>query len=381
MTKRLITFIPLLLLSTLFLNGCVKDNTPPPSPLTKNLPMQFSPSIVWKTDATYGTDTEFLTLAPALWHNTLVTAGYRGEVVALRQTSGNRLWVKRFDAAFTSTPLIHNNTVYVGTLKGFLYAINLKNGALRWKAALPSSLFATPAGHENIIVAHVHNDDIMAFDSESGKVLWHKPGSSPSLMLQGDSAPVIHDDAVYVGLSTGFLSAYDLSTGDIKWDRPISLPTSTSAVANIMDIAGQPAIKLPFIYAVSYQGNVAALNMDSGKTLWQHSLSSYKPISATQDKLIVTSANSNIYALDRETGKVLWVQKKLAYRHLSAPSVMGDNIVVGDFAGYLHFLSTQDGHINARLKLSRQGIRAQPIVSGKMLYVNTIDGDVFAVKQ
>ena len=367
-------------IAVLLLAGCATDNTPPPTPLASNLPMRFTPTILWSTHATEGADGQFISLAPAISKNLIVTAGNRGDVVALDRSSGDKLWSVNFDAAFTSTPAIHNNTVYVGTLKGKLYAINLDNGKLRWRVQLPSSVFAKPVIDANTIVVHAHNDDVLAFNATSGKVMWHKPGSPPSLMLQGDSAPIIEGNTAFVGLSTGFLEAINLTTGKIKWDRPVSLPTGSSEVANIISISGQPAIKTPFIYAVSYQGNVAALNMDNGKSLWQHPLSSYKPIFATNDKLLISSADSKVYALDRETGKVLWVQKKLAYRFLSAPVLIGKNVVVADLAGYLHFLSIQDGHLTSRIKVASKGIRAKPIVRGNTIYVNTNDGHIVAIK-
>ena len=364
---------------TLLLPACVKDNTPPPTPLKSNIPMRFTPKTLWSDHATNGANGQFLSLAPAVSKTIILTAGNDGEVAAIDRLSGDTRWSVDLDKAFTSPPAINATTAFIGTLKGELIAINLTNGKIRWQANLTSSLFAKPAISGNTVVVHVHNDDIMAFNAKTGKVLWHNIGTASQLILQGDSAPAIHQKTVYIGLSTGFLEALNLATGQLKWNRPVSLPTGASEVANIIDISGQPAVAAPFIYAVSYQGNVASLNLDDGKPLWQKPLSSFKPIALTQDKLFVTSFDSKVYALDRDTGKILWVQNKLAYRFLSAPAVIGKYIVVGDYAGYLHFLSIQDGHLSSRIKLSRSGIRAKPIVYGKNIYINTNNGYVIAV--
>ncbi len=52
-------------------------------------------------------------------------------------------------------------------------------------------------------------------------------------------------------------------------------------------------------------------------------------------------------------------------------------MVVGDFEGFVHFLSREDGQIVARMKTDGSAVSAAPVVAGQTLVVQTRDGDIF----
>ncbi|MNL72311.1 Outer membrane protein assembly factor BamB precursor [compost metagenome] len=50
---------------------------------------------------------------------------------------------------------------------------------------------------------------------------------------------------------------------------------------------------------------------------------------------------------------------------------------MGDFEGYVHFLSREDGQVIARMKTDGSAITAAPVVAGQTLVIQTRDGDVY----
>jgi outer membrane protein assembly factor BamB len=52
--------------------------------------------------------------------------------------------------------------------------------------------------------------------------------------------------------------------------------------------------------------------------------------------------------------------------------------VVGDYKGYLHWLSPDDGKVVARTRLAGNDILTQPVASGDLLYVMDIHGNLGA---
>ena len=108
------------------------------------------------------------------------------------------------------------------------------------------------------------------------------------------------------------------------------------------------------------------------------------------DKVLYSSdENGNIWALDRLNGATIWKQDKLAYRSLTRPTIVGDYLAVGDFEGYVHLLSREDGHFVARYQLGQfddigwklgTGIIVPPIVFRKdRLVVVTRGGIVYVL--
>jgi outer membrane protein assembly factor BamB len=54
-------------------------------------------------------------------------------------------------------------------------------------------------------------------------------------------------------------------------------------------------------------------------------------------------------------------------------------VVVGDFEGYVHWLSTRDGRQLGRVKISDAGIDTKPIVADGIVYVYAKDGTLAAL--
>ena len=86
-----------------------------------------------------------------------------------------------------------------------------------------------------------------------------------------------------------------------------------------------------------------------------------------------------VHALDKHTGASVWKQDKLQYRRLTPPVVFDGKIVVGDFEGYLHVLSADNGAIVGRL--ATDGTQVVSLVPGlSALFAQTAGGTVVAVR-
>ncbi|MGL4602608.1 MAG: PQQ-binding-like beta-propeller repeat protein, partial [Iodobacter sp.] len=90
-------------------------------------------------------------------------------------------------------------------------------------------------------------------------------------------------------------------------------------------------------------------------------------------------AAGNISAFERESGRSVWRQDKLAARSISAPAVLGKYLVVADYAGYTHFLNTEDGSFVAQLATDGARIAVTPLVVGEHLLLQTLSGNVFSI--
>ena len=84
--------------------------------------------------------------------------------------------------------------------------------------------------------------------------------------------------------------------------------------------------------------------------------------------------------MDQRSGASLWKQKELHQRKLTAPAVYGSYVVVGDFEGYVHWLSTTDGRQLGRIKVADSAIDAKPIVVDNTVYVYAKDGTLAALQ-
>ena len=60
--------------------------------------------------------------------------------------------------------------------------------------------------------------------------------------------------------------------------------------------------------------------------------------------------------------------------------MQGETVVVGDIEGWVHWLSISDGKLVARERLSKDPIRAAPVVVGDTAYVEDIYGNIGAYR-
>jgi outer membrane protein assembly factor BamB len=86
-----------------------------------------------------------------------------------------------------------------------------------------------------------------------------------------------------------------------------------------------------------------------------------------------------VLALDRSSGTQTWKNEQLLMRQTSAPHVLDGRLMVGDYEGYLHVLSPEDGSVVARLKTDGSAIVAAPIEFSDGLLVQTQGGGLYSV--
>jgi outer membrane protein assembly factor BamB len=103
-------------------------------------------------------------------------------------------------------------------------------------------------------------------------------------------------------------------------------------------------------------------------------------MSADHRGAYITDDKSAVVALDKASGASLWRQDRLFGRGVSAPLAFGRFVIVGDFQGYVHLLSREDGSFVARIATDGSAIGAPPIaLDDTRILVQTRNGGVFAI--
>ncbi|MFO6383031.1 PQQ-binding-like beta-propeller repeat protein, partial [Pseudomonas aeruginosa] len=77
------------------------------------------------------------------------------------------------------------------------------------------------------------------------------------------------------GLASGKVVAVDVQRGLPIWEQRVAIPQGRSELDRVVDIDGGLLLSGDTLYVVSYQGRAAALDVNSGRLLWQREASSY----------------------------------------------------------------------------------------------------------
>jgi outer membrane protein assembly factor BamB len=354
-----------------------KDNTPPPTKLVDFIP-QLQVKSLWYTSTGAGSNSDDLKLTPAISSPTIFTASKNGVVAANDMQTGKSLWKTNTGAEISGGTAAFGDLVYVGTREGNIFALNQMNGKVLWRATSSSEILAPVAANNNTVLVKTIDGYVTAFSTADGHELWKYQQTEPNLILRGSSAPQMRGDSAIVGFENGDLVKLAARSGRVQWEKTIADPQGIFAIQRMIDIDADPIIVGNRVYAATYQGRIAALDLSSGNEFWNHDISSYSGIASDGSKVYVSDAQSHLWAFNAANGSVNWQQTKLEARTITGPALIGDYVVVGDAEGYLHWMSKQDGRFVARTLVNKSGIAAAPIVNNNVLYVYTKDGHLAA---
>ena len=99
------------------------------------------------------------------------------------------------------------------------------------------------------------------------------------MSLRGTSKPVFDKKFIYVGFGNGNLVKIESRTGVVLWEVPVTISEGVSEIERMIDIDAMPVISANGLaYAVSFQGDLSAIEIAQGRTVWRRSTSSTNDI-------------------------------------------------------------------------------------------------------
>lgn len=351
-------------------------------PSTRNQPaalVELKPTLnvrtVWA--ASVGKAEKYV-FTPASFGNALFAAAENGSITRLDATTGRSTW--RIDAGTSLTAGVGSDgqTVVVAGANGVVLAFNAEDGKLRWKAQASSEVLSAPAIGLGVVVVRSMDNRIVAFDADTGARKWSAQRTAPALTLRTAPGIAIAGPNAYIGLAGGRLLALALATGAPRWEVAVGDPRGVTELERVADISGTPAVSGREVCAVAYQGRIACFDAVSGAPHWAAALSSDVGVAIDERFVYAADERGTLQAFSRGGGSA-WRNNKLANRRLSTPIASGRAVAVGDYQGYVHFLSKDDGSLLARVATDGSSIMAAPMTAGSNLIFQTQSGTVVAL--
>ena len=143
------------------------------------------------------------------------------------------------------------------------------------------------------------------------------------------SSPAIYKDYLYVVSSNGILKAIDMETGEEEWDLDLESPSNSS-----------PIVHKNRLY-VGCEDGLKAVNINTHKVVWDYECDN---VASTpffhEDIVYFGSDDGHLYGLNTD-GKVKF-DKKLGDEVKSSPIVVDDTIYVGSTNSKFYSLDTDE---------------------------------------
>ena len=245
-----------------------------------------------------------------------------------------------FHGAYNS-PVI-GRYLYVSGIDGFLYALNQPAGGgpveIAWRqpqieAEEMAPLVGSPGLDEvgGIIAVGSEDGALYAYKALTGERLRWSP-----FRTEGEiwSTPVLRNGIAYFGSQDGNVYALDLETGGVKWQ----FETGGAVVAT-------PYIHKNLLLVGSFDRQLYALGLDDGQLRWQYEADNWwwaTPVSSGR-AIFAPAMDGRVYALD-ENGTLLW-RYDLGEPIVASPALLERGLVVATMEGKLSVLrATESDH-------------------------------------
>lgn len=306
-----------------------------------------------------------------------VVAGGDGVVQGLQAADGAVLWRTEVGAKLAAGVGSDGRFAAVVTRNNDLVVIDA--GAVIWRKTLATPVTAAPlVAGERVFVLSVDRQ-VLAFDALDGRKIWElrRPGEPLTLAQAGVIG--VYKDTLVVGQGAR-LTGVDPIKGTVRWEANVANPRGTNEVERLADLVAPLQRQGETLCARAFQSAVGCVSGERGVTLWSRNVGGVNGIGADADYVFGGDGSDRLTAWKIGNGDTFWTAEQLSNRKLSVPLSFGKSVIVGDFEGYVHFLSRDTGKTELRLSTDGSPIVAAPVALGKTVLVATRNGGLFAIR-
>jgi len=263
---------------------------------------------------------------------------------------------------------------------------------------LSSSLFACSSSDEEDLSTKVAelSDLDNAFDVE---ILWDQSVGDGVGDYFSRIKPIVAYNKVYSASRTGDVVAYEKESGDKVWQADLSDINDErsfwdSRVSAL--VAGGPIAGMNKIFLGTENGDVFALDAETGELVWQAKIKGevITPPAIDSGILVVNSASGVLKGFDANTGDELWKAEQdvpaLTLRGISTPVIASGGVLVGSGKGELGVYilekgqagwTTEVGEATGSTELQRViDVDSAPVVFGDKVYAISARGNLVAIE-
>lgn len=353
-----------------------REDTDPPEPL-EEIKQTVTSKILWQAKVKDAGNFEF---SPMVEAGYVYAVGSDGEVIKLDEKTGKQIWRVAAEEPVSGGVGAGGGLVLIGTQHGAVFAYDL-SGKLQWKSKLSSEVLSAPQYFDGMVIVRTGDSKIYGINANDGSRKWVYDRTGPALTLRSSAGVVVDGGAVYAGFAGGKLVAVRADNGKLLWEASVAQPKGVTEIERIADITSLPVTDGPLVYAVAYQGKIAAVDRRTGRVVWNRDISSLSGLSSEEGRVFVSHTLGSVYALEYSSGKSFWRQAALKNRQLTAPVPVRTWVAVGDVEGYVHFLSREDGTIEGRIKAGNSPFMPKmQLINNTTVLGQARDGSIYAIQ-
>lgn len=350
---------------------------------------------LWSVRINGGSNRERLAASPVVADKKLFVMDVDAIVHAFDAETGAELWSastiegkENRAARFGGGVSYDDGKLFASTGLGNVVAINASDGKILWSVKHGGPLRGAPSVAYGAVYILSQDNVLYAISATDGKVQWFQSGSIESQGVFGVAAPAAGRGTIIAGFSSGELNAYRYENGQTLWQETLSRTSISTSVSSLADIDAAPVIDGNRVYAVGQGGRAVALELTTGRRLWEQNIAGISTPWISGEWLYVLAEDAKLYCLARGNGKVRWISDLGAFRNVkkrkgpiiwTGPVLAGGRLISVNSLGQIVSVSPTTGEKLDTIKGSG-AFSLSPIVANNTLYVTDATGRITAYR-
>ncbi len=376
-------------------NGSWSQPGGTPAHAMYHLAIADNPQIGWIADVGAADDEDAALLSqPIVFGSTVFSMDAVAEVRAWSLSDGRLFWNNDLEdmvddsGAFGGGLAFADGRVFVTSGLARVFALDGKTGQILWETPAPGPIRSAPVVDGGRVFAVTLDNQTIVLAAEDGRELWRHRGIEEQVGLLGTSSPAVSGTTVVVPYSSGEVYAMNVESGRVLWNNSLAAVRRSDPLSDIGQVRGLPVIDRGIVFATSNAGRTVAIDLRRGNRLWERDLGGPLTIWVGGDYLFLITNNSELVALARANGAIQWVTPLPRYEDAEdkedpiawvGPILASNRLIVAGTHGDAYAVSPYTGEFLGNVELP-SGAAVSPIVVQEHLLFLSTDADLVVMR-
>jgi outer membrane protein assembly factor BamB len=338
---------------------------------------------IWSTEVGKGgAYRQRITAQPLISGSQVFTMDTDGTVASFDLGTGHRLWSTSTKPKKTRSSnlgggiAVADGRVYAATGRGELLALDVGSGDILWRVDLGGPARSSPTVVGGAVFIVTIDQRLIAASTDGGKPLWSYEAPPTNTGMLPQSAPAVADGLVVAGFESGDLAAVHQDTGLIAWSDNLGAMKGTASLIEFSTVRGSAVVENGIVYAIGLGGLMAALDLRSGRRVWDRDIAGANMPWLAGDTLFIVSTEQKVAAINKSDGTVHWVTELPRFENpkrtkglisWAGPTLIGGKLILVSTNQHMAILDPLDGKLVSNQEIDNTASMAPIAAQGTVL--------------
>lgn len=211
---------------------------------------------------------------------------------------------------------VDGDTLYIIDGVSKALAVHVATGKIKWQVNINTPGRSAPTIANGAIYFGTLDEHFFALDAKTGRQLWRYAATATETTIFEQPAPAVANGIVVAGFGGGDLVAFRAESGEVVWSNMLGSVNNEARALNLSSVSGLPVVVDNIVYAVSMAQILTAVDIRTGRHVWERAVASQNSILCVGDWLYIISLDQQVACIDRLSGHVRWITQLRRFHNL-----------------------------------------------------------------